>query len=155
LTRLLAVAVRAYLDQVWFLPFPVIGDTQTPASGNFCGTRPLPEMTTSRRDRPEEGSIPPSTTPPTGAGVTTGQDFLLLSVLHVQKEIGAQTVRIETIEDKYVAYLLFTTIAAVEEKVLNSRSGVDRKWILDTYAECMNAVRNPSGRASSVTRQRS
>jgi len=55
---------------------------------------------------------------------------------------------------EYVAYLLFTTIAGIEDKILNSRGGVDRKWVLDTYAECMNAVRNPSGRASSVTRQR-
>jgi uncharacterized small protein (DUF1192 family) len=50
------------------------------------------------RDRPEERpTVPTPTSPPVGAA-TTGQDFVLLSVMQVQKEIGALTVRIEAIE---------------------------------------------------------
>jgi hypothetical protein len=52
-----------------------------------------------RTPRPEERATTPTpTTPPAGAAAAEGQDFLLLSVLQVQKEIGAQGVRIETIE---------------------------------------------------------
>jgi hypothetical protein len=49
-----------------------------------------------------------------------------------------------------VAYKLLENIAAVEKMVLTVHSGslasgwkfADRKWILDTYAECMGAVRD-------------
>jgi hypothetical protein len=39
-----------------------------------------------------------------------------------------------------VALRLFEIIAANERK-----TGADRKWVLDTYAECIRAVRNPGG----------
>ena len=47
-----------------------------------------------------------------------------------------------------VAYRLLHEIAAVEAKSFSrtpstSYQSADRKWILDTYAECLNAVRNP------------
>ena len=52
-----------------------------------------------------------------------------------------------------VAYRLMEAIAKVESKTLyvpsERSSGVmaaDRKWILDTYAECMKAIRDPYGR---------
>jgi len=51
-----------------------------------------------------------------------------------------------------VALKLLRYIASVERKVLHTTtpgSGeipADRKWILDTYAECLKAVRNPGGR---------
>jgi hypothetical protein len=45
-----------------------------------------------------------------------------------------------------VAYRLLRDIADVEGRVFdrtpqNSRSPVDRKWILDTYRECLRAVK--------------
>jgi hypothetical protein len=46
---------------------------------------------------------------------------------------------------EHVAYELFRHIALVEGKPLVS-GGPDRKWILDTYAECLLAVRNPGAR---------
>jgi hypothetical protein len=50
-----------------------------------------------------------------------------------------------------VAYRLFRDIAHVEDKLLdaserNPQKVADRKWILDTFAECLNAVRNPEYR---------
>jgi len=51
-----------------------------------------------------------------------------------------------------VAYKLMEKIADVENMILytpsnGSRSTVaDRKWILDTYAECLKTVRNPANR---------
>jgi hypothetical protein len=55
---------------------------------------------------------------------------------------------------EYVALQLLRTIAGIENKPLNSSSGVDRKWVLDTFAECLNAVQNPTGRLSSNIRNR-
>ena len=48
-----------------------------------------------------------------------------------------------------VAYKLFLHIAAAEKKfvVSSDRNNADRNWILDAYAECLLAVRNPSGRS--------
>jgi hypothetical protein len=48
-------------------------------------------------------------------------------------------------------FLLLRTIASNENKALVSSavSGAataDRKWLLDTYAECLMAVRNPEKR---------
>jgi hypothetical protein len=48
-------------------------------------------------------------------------------------------------------FLLLRTIASNENKTLVSSavSGAakaDRKWLLDTYAECLMAVRNPEKR---------
>ena len=46
-----------------------------------------------------------------------------------------------------VAYKLMKDIANVEGKVLyKDQNSADRQWILDTYAECLQAVRKPYGR---------
>ena len=49
-----------------------------------------------------------------------------------------------------VAYKLLKTIASNEGKHLtgsmSTAAGAERKWLLDTYAECLLAVRNPLGR---------
>ena len=42
-----------------------------------------------------------------------------------------------------VAYKLLHDIAAIEGKALP-----DRRWLLDTYAECLLTVRNPDGRSA-------
>ncbi len=61
-----------------------------------------------------------------------------------------------------VAYKLMHDIAAIEGKALLTATGVpgaapsgrggkelpDRKWLLDTYAECLLAVRNPDSRSA-------
>ena len=39
---------------------------------------------------------------------------------------------------EYIAFLLLGAIAKAEKKPFNTHeSGVDRQWILDTYAECL------------------
>jgi hypothetical protein len=55
---------------------------------------------------------------------------------------------------EYVALQLLHIVAGIENKTLNRNGDVDRKWLLDTYAECLNAVRAPTGRTTSVTRPR-
>ncbi len=58
-----------------------------------------------------------------------------------------------------VAYKLMHDIAAIEGKALLTATGApasgrggkelpDRKWLLDTYAECLLAVRNPDSRST-------
>ena len=46
-----------------------------------------------------------------------------------------------------IAYKLLVTIASNEKKMLVSTGATpataNRKWLLDTYAECILAVRNP------------
>ncbi len=53
---------------------------------------------------------------------------------------------------EHVAYKLLQAIAAAESKLLTATMGgpatADRKWLLDTYAECLITVRNPLGRKS-------
>jgi hypothetical protein len=44
-----------------------------------------------------------------------------------------------------VAYKLFREIVQAEGPALVGKK-LDRKWILDTYAECMQAVRQPHSR---------
>jgi len=44
---------------------------------------------------------------------------------------------------EYVAYRLFQDVRIVEEP-----PKATKKWILDTYAECLNAVRQPVNRVS-------
>jgi hypothetical protein len=65
----------------------------------------------------------------------------------------AVTVNLEQNSPEYVAYLLLKTIAAYEEMPLGrfkvEKSG-DRKWLLDTYAECLLAVRFPERRDTST-----
>jgi len=51
-----------------------------------------------------------------------------------------------------IAYLLMRDIAIVERKVFNNHPAdgaakADRKWILDTYAECIRAIRDPHMRS--------
>jgi hypothetical protein len=46
-----------------------------------------------------------------------------------------------------VAYKLLQNIASQERKTLIVSSEAERKWLLDTYAECLMTVRNPSGRS--------
>jgi hypothetical protein len=46
---------------------------------------------------------------------------------------------------EYVAFRLLERIAMVENRGFNA-GGADRDWILDTYAECLLAVQNPSER---------
>jgi|HubBroStandDraft_6_1064221.scaffolds.fasta_scaffold1788621_2 hypothetical protein len=53
---------------------------------------------------------------------------------------------------EHVAYQLFRHISTVENKSVVTAGVNDRAWILDTYAECLNTVRNPAGRVSSRTR---
>ena len=50
-----------------------------------------------------------------------------------------------------VAYRLLTLIADLESKTLHGnpakeRSNADRQWILDTYAECLRAIKTPHDR---------
>jgi hypothetical protein len=48
----------------------------------------------------------------------------------------------EIVTPEAVALRLFEIIAKHEGK---SNAGADRKWILDTYAECLRVVKNPVG----------
>ena len=50
-----------------------------------------------------------------------------------------------------VAYRLLTLIADLESKTLHGnpakeRTNADRQWILDTYAECLRAIKTPHER---------
>jgi hypothetical protein len=45
-----------------------------------------------------------------------------------------------------VAFKLFHEVVSAEGPALGAKGGVNRKWILDTYAECLLAVRLPSHR---------
>ena len=48
-----------------------------------------------------------------------------------------------------VAYTLLKHVAAVEARSLTTKSATNpsgKKWILDTYAECLLAVKNPDAR---------
>jgi uncharacterized membrane protein YhaH (DUF805 family) len=50
---------------------------------------------------------------------------------------------------EHIAYNLFTMIARTEQKALFASSkgdNPDRKWLLDTYAECIQAVKEPDKR---------
>lgn len=53
---------------------------------------------------------------------------------------------------EYVAYLLFQVLADVESKELRRGypNTADRNWVLDTYAECLDVVRNPKARVDYV-----
>jgi hypothetical protein len=45
-----------------------------------------------------------------------------------------------------VAYKLLQIVASNEGKSLTGGATADRKWLLDTYAECLHTVRNPNTR---------
>ena len=53
---------------------------------------------------------------------------------------------------EYVAYLLFKTVADVESKELRRGypNTADRNWMLDTFAECLDVVKNPKARVDQV-----
>lgn len=55
---------------------------------------------------------------------------------------------------EYVAFRLMQEVLQVENKLLHPseespQKVASRKLILDTYAECLNAVRNPHARVAS------
>lgn len=52
----------------------------------------------------------------------------------------APVVHIGENSPEMIAYRLLEHIANAEKKYLNN---ADRKWLLDTYAECLEAVRDP------------
>jgi hypothetical protein len=49
-----------------------------------------------------------------------------------------------------VAYKLLYLVAWGENRDLEGWGKADRKWLLDTYAECLLAVRDPATRASAA-----
>jgi len=53
---------------------------------------------------------------------------------------------------EYVAYLLFQALADIESKELRRGypNTADRNWVLDTFAECLDVVRNPKARIDQV-----
>jgi hypothetical protein len=53
---------------------------------------------------------------------------------------------------EYVAYLLFQVLADVENKELRRGypNTAHRNWVLDTFAECLDVVRNPKARVDSI-----
>jgi hypothetical protein len=54
---------------------------------------------------------------------------------------------------EYVAYRLLLNVAFVEDKKIaisglgSGSDKADRKWLLDTYAECLKTVRGPYSRS--------
>ena len=53
---------------------------------------------------------------------------------------------------EYVAYLLFQVLADIESKELRRGypNTADRNWVLDTFAECLDVVRNPKARVDLI-----
>jgi hypothetical protein len=50
---------------------------------------------------------------------------------------------------EHIAYVLLGIVARAEQKALNktdSGAAPDRKWLLDAFAECMRAVKDPDKR---------
>lgn len=65
--------------------------------------------------------------------------------------VDATTVHIGENSPEHVAYRLMRDIASVKGKILatsdtNAQKVASRQWILDTYAECLQAVRIPHQR---------
>ena len=61
----------------------------------------------------------------------------------------AETVAIQgSPSPEEVAYKLLYLVAWGENRDLEGWGKADRKWLLDTYAECLLAVRNPAARAA-------
>ena len=63
---------------------------------------------------------------------------------------AAPVVHIGENSPEQIAYKLLLLIASKEGKLLegsySDHATADRKWLLDTYAECLLAVRNPATR---------
>jgi hypothetical protein len=53
---------------------------------------------------------------------------------------------------EYVPFLLLRRIANIQGKAFNEKGGMDRKGLLDTYAECLNTVQTPTGRITATRR---
>lgn len=53
-------------------------------------------------------------------------------------------IRIGENSPEFIGYKLMHDVAAIEDGVRR-----DRKWLLDTYAECLSAVRDPHKRGNS------
>lgn len=54
-----------------------------------------------------------------------------------------------------VALELMKTIATLEKKelvIVGGKEMADRKWIIDTYAECLDAIKNPALRVLDMKR---
>jgi hypothetical protein len=49
-----------------------------------------------------------------------------------------------------VAYKLLYLVAWGEDKDLEGWGKADRKWLLDTYAECLMTVRDPAARLAAA-----
>ena len=63
--------------------------------------------------------------------------------------MAGETIHIGENSPEHIAWKLFHDVAAVEGKALHRNPGpnqepANRQWILDTYAECIRAVRAPS-----------
>lgn len=74
---------------------------------------------------------------------------LAVFILRRRRETGSWT-------PEHIAYVLLMAIAKGEGKSLTGGStGVapDRKWLLDTFAECMLAVRDPDKRLGQANPQ--
>ena len=61
----------------------------------------------------------------------------------------APVVHIGENSPEHVAYRLFCRVGVAEQKTSSSgflKGDADRKWFLDTYAECLATVRDPFAR---------
>jgi hypothetical protein len=60
---------------------------------------------------------------------------------------AAPVVHIGENSPEQIAYKLLLLIASKEGKLIDDCATENRKWLLDTYAECLRTVRNPSSRS--------
>jgi hypothetical protein len=69
-------------------------------------------------------------------------------------DTSAPVVHIGENSPEHVAYRLLMNVAFMEDKLIayggsnSTKPTADRKWLLDTYAECLNTVRHPQMRVS-------
>jgi hypothetical protein len=63
--------------------------------------------------------------------------------------IDQPSVHVAENSPEFVAFRLLERIAMVENRGFNA-GGADRNWILDTYAECLMVVQNPSARVRTI-----
>jgi hypothetical protein len=79
--------------------------------------------------------------------------------MRVKMAEAAPVVHIGENSPEQIAYKLLLIIASKEGKLLegsySDHATADRKWLLDTYAECLTMVQNPSSRANSGSAGRS
>jgi hypothetical protein len=57
-------------------------------------------------------------------------------------------VRIGENSPEYAAFRLMLEIKDAEKPQSEKQKGELRKWLLDTYAECLNVVKQPANRVS-------